>query len=478
MAKTIEFTADELSALKAFYSNQFEETKDRLRIIESILKKIGTVPQKRGRKPSSVINKVDSEMKAALEILSPMPAKKRGRPAKPKAEQSSSKRRGRPSKTKEETTVVSATKKRGRPAKDTKPVVTKRRGRPAKAKVESEISNAPKRRGRPAKSNVDANVAVIQKRRGRPAKVKIENSVSLSPKGFEKPASSKADKIVSTVPKRRGRPAKLTTKKPVSVVPKRRGRPAKAKIETLVSATPPKPKEVIDSNLKADSNSPTLSKRAGRSVKTKIAKNSSSKKEVIPSKVETTTSELVNPKVKKGSVKSKKVATKANVSKAKKVKPESLVTPKGVTKKKISEKIDVAPIELKQSKEIAAKIEALEKKVQDAKAKVQSSKSSLKKKPAPLKAAKPSEEKGKLTYNNFILDLLAKEERFLSTPEINESAFNSYRTKETEKKKIRSTLQTTLHRLEADNLIQLRKKENDRLSYWAIPSVSDYGFLK
>jgi pyruvate,orthophosphate dikinase len=171
----------------------------------------------------------------------------------------SKKKRGRPAKAKAETPVVTplppvaplplvaAPKKRGRPAKaqpaapqpapkvDAPVVGKKKRGRPAKAKVETPVAPlplvaAPKKRGRPAKAQpaapqpapkADAPV-VGKKKRGRPAKAKVETPVAPLPP-------------VAT-PKKRGRPAKAQPAAPqpapkadaLVVGKKKRGRPRKS----------------------------------------------------------------------------------------------------------------------------------------------------------------------------------------------------------------------------------------------------------
>ncbi|MEX1188350.1 MAG: hypothetical protein WED33_03765 [Bacteroidia bacterium] len=446
MAKTIEFTAEELAALQAFYSKQLQETKERLHSIESIIRKIGTIPKKRGRKPTATKNDINSELKASLSSLTSAPAKKRGRPGKIKTESTAPKRRGRP-------------KKEVKAELISEP---KRRGRPSKTSASTPTSSAPKKRGRPSKVSEATTSA---KRRGRPAKAVV----------------------VSPSAKRRGRPAKVKLASPAS---KRRGRPAKAKEETVKQASPAKSNS--SSKVKTEVAAP---KRRGRPAKeTKSATSTAKKRQGRPAKAVS----IVSTPVKKRGRPSKALTIASESSTTIKTSKNDAKSPRG--RKPVSKKIEVQSIDLTPSKEMAAKIEALASKMESVKSittsssssevvakkaatkkatpkKVAKEKTASKKKSGPQKAVKMPNNDGKLTYNNFIIDLLNKEERFLSTPEINEAAFETYRTIESEKKKIKSTLQTTLHRLNSDNMIQLRKKDGDKLSYWASSSVSDYGFL-
>ena len=126
MAKNIEFSAEEMSELHAFYTMEMEKAELRLKAIKSIIAKIGSTPQKRGPKPSAekqLKNEVNSEL---VELnKSKVVGRKPGRPAKVKtinAEPKIVKRRGRPAKVKSEIVtldsitnadVIAVPKKRG-----------------------------------------------------------------------------------------------------------------------------------------------------------------------------------------------------------------------------------------------------------------------------------------------------------------------------------------------------------------------------
>jgi hypothetical protein len=113
MAKNIEFSAEEMSELHAFYTMEMEKAELRLKAIKSIIAKIGSVPQKRGPKPSSskqLNNEVNSEL---VELnKTKVAGRKPGRPAKVKtnnAEPKILKRRGRPAKVKSEIVTLEST---------------------------------------------------------------------------------------------------------------------------------------------------------------------------------------------------------------------------------------------------------------------------------------------------------------------------------------------------------------------------------
>ncbi len=102
MAKNIEFSAEEMSELHAFYTMEMEKAELRLKAIKSIIAKIGSAPQKRGPKSSAqkqLNNEVGSEL--VVSNNSKLSGRKPGRPAKIKAVNSEpkiSKPRGRPAK--------------------------------------------------------------------------------------------------------------------------------------------------------------------------------------------------------------------------------------------------------------------------------------------------------------------------------------------------------------------------------------------
>lgn len=419
MAKSILFTAEELAALQSFYSNELKEAKEKVKSIEAVLNKIGSVPKKRGRKPAPEKKDIETELNTSLNQINSAAPKKQGRPSSKKVSSEAPKRRGRPRKglpTEVESKDLLAPKRRGRPRKTivASNIAPKKRGRPKKEVISIETGSSPKRRGRPKKDNLIVSKTIAPKRRGRPKKDALEVSES-------------------TTPKRRGRPKKVSSAAEIKVLA---AKPARKRVRVDKKAAPA-----------------SLAKERGGNVKTEVVEltltEKPAKKRARKAKLKVGTATLARKKAErtvKGSPKATKVV---------------------IPKKSVAKVIE--PVDNKIGLE--AKIAALENQVEKAKEVVNKTKKA---------SAAKSKSSGsiKLTYNNFLLELLTKEERFLSTPEINESAFDTYRTKEADKRKIKSTLQTTLHRLESENLIQLRKKIGERLSYWAVPSVSDFGFIK
>ena len=126
MAKNIEFSAEEMSELHAFYTMEMEKAELRLKAIKSIIAKIGSAPLKRGPKPS-VQKQLNNEVASELVELNKtkVAGRKPGRPAKAKsinAEPKIKKRPGRPAKVKSDivtldlvasSDVISVPKKRG-----------------------------------------------------------------------------------------------------------------------------------------------------------------------------------------------------------------------------------------------------------------------------------------------------------------------------------------------------------------------------
>lgn len=194
MAKSIEFSMDEMGELRSFYMKELSAAEDRVKNIRAILSKIGSAPAKRGRKPG----------KAAAAQTEAVPAapRKRGRPAKAKpAADATPKKRGRKPKNAEVAVVATAPKRRGRPAK-AKPVADaapKKRGRKPKIQAAPAPAAAPKKRGR--KPKAVAAPAAAPKKRGR--KPKAVAAVTAPAKRGRKPKA-----VVVTPKAKPGRPKK------------------------------------------------------------------------------------------------------------------------------------------------------------------------------------------------------------------------------------------------------------------------------
>lgn len=140
MAKSIAFSADEMGELRAHYMQELSAAEERVKNIRAILSKIGSVPGKRGRKPSVKA----ADLAVAADSAAP--------------------------------------KRRGRPRKNTVEIVPKKRGRKPKNAVVAEIAPTPKRRGRPAKPKAEA-APVIQKKRGRKPKAVLATLAAPVTKG-------------------------------------------------------------------------------------------------------------------------------------------------------------------------------------------------------------------------------------------------------------------------------------------------------
>lgn len=254
MANTIQFNDEELSELQSFYLQELEKTEQRLNAIKLIVSKIGTGSKKKGRKSSaekSAIELVDASTSSSKGLKSPAKGK-RGRPAKVKVAISAPKKTGRPAKNVLSSVTNDVTaKRRGRPAKvkaettkTASPIATKRRGRPAKAAASAKptLLAPSKRRGRPAKVEAKTPATpTTAKRRGRPAKVASKASATQAASLNNKRTSSPSKAIKTSVAKpsagKRGRPAKVKDVKVEAVKSVgKRGRPAKAVVSTSTTA--------------------------------------------------------------------------------------------------------------------------------------------------------------------------------------------------------------------------------------------------
>ena len=299
MAKNIEFSAEEMSELHAFYTMEMEKAELRLKAIKSIIAKIGSAPLKRGPKPSAqkqLNNDVDSEL---VELnKTKVAGRKPGRPAKAKTintEPKITKRPGRPAKVKSDivtldlvakSDVISVPKKRGpKPGSKYKKSAAKK----------TRVAKTPKA----ARAKVETNQPVAVK-----SSTSILNAQDSPKKRGPKPGTkykkSTAKKTrVSKTPK--VKLAKIDNSKPVSVKttdaivlakdsPKKRGPKPGAKYSKRSTETNP----IIDS--KTNSSEAKTNIKQSVSKKSKPSKSPKIAKKVVSVKSPKTVSDIVESK--------------------------------------------------------------------------------------------------------------------------------------------------------------------------------------
>ena len=274
MAKNIEFSAEEMSELHAFYSMEMEKAELRLKAIKSIIAKIGSAPQKRGPKTSSskqLNNEVNSELVDLNKTK--VAGRKPGRPAKVKTN-------------------------------NTEPKILKRRGRPAKVKSEivtseftstSEVISVPKKRG-PKPGAKYKKTAATKTRVSKTPKVKLSKVETKKPAAA---VSSTAQINAQDSPKKRGPKPGSKYKKSAA---KKAGVSKKTKLalpKTVIS----KPVSVETSEANATANN--SSKKRGPKPGAKYTKRSVVAKPISETKPNTT----VAKKEKSVAIKTKRVKT-------------------------------------------------------------------------------------------------------------------------------------------------------------------------
>ena len=292
MAKNIEFSAEEMSELHAFYTMEMEKAELRLKAIKSIIAKIGSTPQKRGPKPSvqkQLKNEVNSEL---VELnKTKVAGRKPGRPAKVKtsnAEPKIVKRRGRPSKVKSEIVtldsitnadVIAVPKKRGpKPGAKYKKTAAKKTRVSKSPKTENKksvsvesssallnVQDSPKKRG-PKPGAKYKKTTTKKTRVAKTSKVKLaktDNAKAVSVK------TSEASSTAKDSSKKRGpKPSAKYTKRAVE---------AKPSIETKIDST-------VVKNEKSASKKPKLSKAPKAVKKVSSVKSPEVVSEVVESK--------------------------------------------------------------------------------------------------------------------------------------------------------------------------------------------------
>jgi hypothetical protein len=274
MAKNIEFSAEEMSELHAFYSMEMEKAELRLKAIKSIIAKIGSAPQKRGPKPSSskqLNNEVNSEL---VELnKTKVAGRKPGRPAKVKTNNVESK----------------ILKRRGRPAKVKSEIVT------LESTSTAEVISVPKKRG-PKPGAKYKKTAATKTRVSKTPKVKLSKVETKKPVAAE---SSTAKINAQDSPKKRGPKPGSKYKKSAA---KKAGVSKKTKLalpKTVIS----KPVSVETSEANATANN--SSKKRGPKPGAKYTKRSVVAKPISETKPNTT----VANKEKSVAIKTKRVKT-------------------------------------------------------------------------------------------------------------------------------------------------------------------------
>ncbi len=327
----------------------------------------------------------------------------------------------------------------------------KKRGRKAKVlKTVSEIQtplvpSAPKRRGRPRK-NVDAAIKPAGKRRGRPSTKNVEITASLVKTGKRrgprvKKSLASIENLIHTASSSAVTSAKKRGRKPGS-----KSVLNKAQINTNESGAKKrgrKPGSVKKTVLAEASNNSVLTKKprgrrpgaakaiasSANSDVTVEKKSRGRKKNTVPAAVENVSSN----------------SSSVSKSTAKK-------TTKGITAK-----TDVK----KESKPKAVKPAVV--------AKAKKEKAS----PAP----KPERQTKKKVMHEFIIEILSSAPRFYTTDELVQRGIKKFNLKGKEKDTAKNSIQIALNTLQSENKIKRRRKEKDRQAYWALPSISDEGYI-
>ena len=367
MAKNIEFSAEEMSELHAFYTMEMEKAELRLKAIKSIVAKIGSAPLKRGPKPS-VQKQLNSEVPSELVELNKtkVAGRKPGRPAKAK-------------------TI------------NTEPKITKRPGRPAKVKsdivtldlvAKSDVISVPKKRGPKPGSKYKKSAAkktrVAKTPKAATAKVETKKPVAVKsstsilnaqdspkkrgPKPGTKYKKSTAKKTrVSKTPK--VKLAKIDNAKPVSVKttdaillakdsPQKRGpKPGSKYIKKTVEAKPLTETKINSTEAKTNIKQ-SVSKKSKSSKTPKIAKK------VIDVKSPKTVSDIVESKP--TSINNEIKALKLSVAKLNKPKAVKVAkVAKAVVVKSTAVKLNKSAkkspaVKVKSPAKVVAKVEAKE----------------------------------------------------------------------------------------------------------------------
>lgn len=367
MAKNIEFSAEEMSELHAFYTMEMEKAELRLKAIKSIIAKIGSAPLKRGPKPS-VQKQLSNEVASELVELNKtkVAGRKPGRPAKAKTintEPKIAKRPGRPAKVKSDIVTLDLV------AKSDVISVPKKRG----PKPGSKYKKSAAKKTRVAKT---PKAAIAKAETKKPVAVKSSTSIlnaqdspkKRGPKPGTKYKKSTAKKTrVSKTPK--VKLAKIDNAKAVSVKttdaiviakdsPKKRGPKQGAKYNKRTVEEKPLTEKKIDSTLVKTNIKKSVSTKSKSSKTPKIAKK------VIAVKSPKTVSDIVASKpseINKEIESLKNSVAKLNKPKAVKVTKVAKAVVVKSTAVKLNNSSKKSPVvKVKAPSKVVAKIEAKE----------------------------------------------------------------------------------------------------------------------
>ena len=325
----------------------------------------------------------------------------------------------------------------------------KKRGRKAKASnlaseiQTSSLQSAPKRRGRP-KKNADAAVKPAGKRRGRPSTKNVDNSAVPAKTGKRRgPRVKKALVGIENLINNDTNAAAPTAKK--------RGR--KPGVKSIISI-----------------NNDSIAKKRGR-------KPGSGKKAA--------TAEATNNIV----VAQKTRGRKPGAAKLAAASANNQVTPEKKTRgrKKNSDLASVDKNKSNGNTESAAKTSA-QKSTKALKEKTGVKKASKPKAVKPAVVAKAKKEKAapepkperqtkKKVMHEFINEILSSAPRFYTTDELVQRGIKKFNLKGKEKDTAKNSIQIALNTLQSESKIKRRRKEKDRQAYWALPSISDEGYI-
>ena len=355
----------------------------------------------------------------------------------------------------------------------------KKRGRKAKALVTaSEIqtplaTSAPKRRGRPRK-NAEVVVKPAGKRRGRPSTKNVE--ILASPVKTGKRRGPRVKKALANIENL------INSENGVTVAPaKKRGR--KPGVKSGVTSA------------KTNTNETGVKKRG---------RKPGSGKKAATSEASNNTAVAKKPRGRKLGSGKKAAAIEAfdNASVAKKTRGRKPGAAKTITasannsasfeKKSRGRKKNMAPANVENASangniESASKTSA-KKSIKVSKAKTGARKESKPKAVKPAVVAKAKKEKvapapkperqtKKKVMHDFINEILSSAPRFYTTDELVQRGIKKFNLKGKEKDTAKNSIQIALNTLQSESKIVRRRKEKDRQAYWALPSISDEGYI-
>ncbi|MFN5319649.1 MAG: hypothetical protein ACK5CY_12490, partial [Bacteroidia bacterium] len=90
---------------------------------------------------------------------------------------------------------------------------------------------------------------------------------------------------------------------------------------------------------------------------------------------------------------------------------------------------------------------------------------------------KPERQTKKKVMHEFINEILSSAPRFYTTDELVQRGIKKFNLKGKEKDTAKNSIQIALNTLQSESKIKRRRKEKDRQAYWALPSISDEGYI-